>query len=62
MSQIVKFIQTDLGSNHPYSLLTISQIDQEQKEDKIQEQIINAPFPISKFRISNRKLIRSSKR
>jgi len=62
MSQIVKFIQTDLGYNSPYSLLTISQIE---KEQDMSRQIIDKKEENSamyKFRISNRKPLGSSKR
>lgn len=66
MSQIVKFFQTDLGYNSPYSLLTISQIENEKLEQNIdRKMIINIKEEndaIHRFRISNRKPIGSSKR
>jgi hypothetical protein len=57
MSQIVKFIQTDLGYNNPYSLLTISQIENKPIETTEVQNGIQTENKISKFRISDRKSI-----
>jgi hypothetical protein len=61
MSQIVKFIQTELGYNHPYSLLTISQIENKSVEKLEVQNVIQTENKISKFRISDRKSIHRKK-
>ena len=61
MSQIVKFIQTELGYNHPYSLLTISQIENKSVEKLAVQNVIQTENKISKFRISDRKSIHRKK-
>lgn len=61
MSQIVKFIQTELGYNHPYSLLTISQIENKSVEKLEVQNVIQTENKILKFRISDRKSIHRKK-
>jgi hypothetical protein len=61
MSQIVKFIQTELGYNNPYSLLTISQIENKSVEKLEVQNAIQTENKISKFRISDRKSIHRKK-
>ena len=60
MSQIVKYVPKSLYSN--YSILTISEILENEPAPEIKEQQNSLQLSTIPFKISQRKLVRASKR